>query len=335
MQMLKISQEQAKAIFKNLSLDYKLIAPVEKAGEGMFSDTNLVTYDEINSFEDIEFFKKTRYCAKSVLFPVRETMFKFLDSRIQEREEEILPSIIFLRACDINAISITDMHFLKDSRCQDNFYKRRREKARFFLLECNQPLENCFCVSMGTNRTDEYCVFMRETSDGYEIKVRDEDMEKYFNQGKPCGAVEPKFVEQDTNSINLPEKIPVSIFSHKIWKEYSDRCIACGRCNVSCPTCTCFTIQDVCFEDNEEVARRQRSWSSCQVKKFALLAGNHDFRAEKGDRLRYRVLHKIYDFKKRTGRNMCVGCGRCDDVCPEYISMFKAIEKINEISLGI
>ena len=68
------------------------------------------------------------------------------------------------------------------------------------------------------------------------------------------------------------------------------------------------------------------------MKNFGLLAGNHDFRIPKGDRMRYKVLHKIRDFRKRTGFNMCVGCGRCDDVCPDYISMFKCIEKINQIT---
>ena len=27
---------------------------------------------------------------------------------------------------------------------------------------------------------------------------------------------------------------------------------------------------------------------------------------------------------------MCVGCGRCTDVCPEYISMAAAINKLNK-----
>ena len=68
------------------------------------------------------------------------------------------------------------------------------------------------------------------------------------------------------------------------------------------------------------------------MKSFAILTGNHDFRIPKGDRMRYKVLHKIRDFRKIKGFNMCVGCGRCDDVCPDYISMFKCIEKINQIT---
>ena len=47
--------------------------------------------------------------------------------------------------------------------------------------------------------------------------------------------------------------------------------------------------------------------------------------------MRYKVLHKVSDFKKRFGFHMCVGCGRCDDVCPEYISMAKCVDVINKI----
>ncbi|HLD82625.1 MAG TPA: 4Fe-4S dicluster domain-containing protein [Candidatus Omnitrophota bacterium] len=43
------------------------------------------------------------------------------------------------------------------------------------------------------------------------------------------------------------------------------------------------------------------------------------------------MLHKIRDFNLKNGRQMCVGCGRCDDVCPEYISMFRSIDKICNI----
>ncbi|MBM4032211.1 MAG: hypothetical protein FJ291_10540 [Planctomycetes bacterium] len=48
--------------------------------------------------------------------------------------------------------------------------------------------------------------------------------------------------------------------------------------------------------------------------------------------MRYRVLHKVRDFAARAGRPMCVGCGRCDDVCPEYISLFRCVERINALA---
>ncbi|MCQ9206151.1 MAG: anaerobic sulfite reductase subunit AsrA [Omnitrophica bacterium] len=333
MKMLKITQEEAGSIFESLSQRYKIIAPVEKIGEGRFSNTSLLAYAEVKSFEEIEFFKKTERPAKEILFPVRQSLFEFKKKDIQELHEKIPPSIVFLRACDINAIGVTDAHFLNNEKFKDIYYKRRREAVKLFLMECKEPFGSCFCVSMGTNKTEDYSGFMRKLDDGYEIKVTDGELENYFSGGTPKD-VEPAFVEKDKNPITIPREIDVSLFKNELWKEYSQRCSACGRCNTSCPTCACFTIQDIFSQDSNDAGQRRRVWSSCQVKNFAVLAGNHDFRVPKGDRMRYKVLHKIRDFKKLTGFNMCVGCGRCDDVCPDYISISKCIEKINKITGG-
>ena len=46
--------------------------------------------------------------------------------------------------------------------------------------------------------------------------------------------------------------------------------------------------------------------------------------------MRFKVLHKIQDFKKRFGYQMCVGCGRCDRICPEYISFSACINKVDK-----
>jgi anaerobic sulfite reductase subunit A len=50
--------------------------------------------------------------------------------------------------------------------------------------------------------------------------------------------------------------------------------------------------------------------------------------------MRFKTFHKIYDFRKRFGYDMCVGCGRCDDVCPEYISFSECINRVSEALKG-
>lgn len=329
MKKLKIYSQGLGAIWSKLCQDYQIFAPVRKVNKGRFSDTDLVTYNFIQSFTEIEFSAKTYYSAKEVLFPVRQSLFEFKDGKSREAEENFPPTIVFLRACDIHAIGVMDKHFLKGSFA-DVYYKRRREKLTFFLMECALPFEDCFCVSLGANRSENYAVFLRPAADGWEVKIKDSQMEKYFTGGIEA-EIEPRFVEQDEHPVSIPQDLDASIFTHPMWQEYSRRCIGCGRCNSACPTCTCFTLQDILLENKRDSGSRTRIWSSCQVKKFSLLAGNHDFRLPFGDRMRYKVLHKISDFKKKTGVNMCVGCGRCDTACPEYISMFKSIEKINAV----
>ena len=326
--MIRFSYKEAMAVFDTLSRHYTIIAPVKNPGMGRFSDTGLLAYDEVNSFDEIEFFKKTYFSAKHALFPIRQTLFTFQNNRIEEADGEIRATIIFLRSCDIHAIQVTDAHFLKDG-FEDPYYKKKRQRVKIFLIECEKSLENCFCVSFGTNKTDNYSAFIRKIDDGYEVQIKDKELEIYFPDNIEV-VEDPHVVEQNARSVSMPEDADISIFEDDIWKEYTLRCIACGRCTISCPTCTCFSVQDILPEDGA-TGERKRIWSSCQVKNFSLLAGNHDFRVKEGDKLRYRVFHKIYDFRKRHGINMCVGCGRCDDVCPEYISMFKCIEKINHI----
>lgn len=330
---LKLGFKEAQSVFNRLSKHYRIVAPIEKEGQGRFSNISIVTYDEAQSFDQIEFYKQSYFCAKSVVFPIRETLFTADKGGLREQDLSMQPTIILLRSCDIHAMQVMGIHFLTDGKKQDCYYHRRRGKVKFFLMECPQPFENCYCVSLGTNKTDDYAVFMRRTEEGYEAEVKDAKLREFFPQSAD-DVPGPRFAETNLRALTIPQDIPLSVFEHDIWKEYSQRCIACGRCNTSCPTCTCFTVQDVLSEDSRSMERR-RIWSSCHVNKFSLLAGGHDFRIEHADRMRYRILHKISDFGKRNGRQMCVGCGRCDDVCPEYISMFKCIDKINKVLTDI
>ena len=128
--------------------------------------------------------------------------------------------------------------------------------------------------------------------------------------------------------VELPDDILCDITKSQIWDEYDSRCIICGRCNFVCPTCSCFTMQDIFYDENSSAGERRRVWASCQIDGYTDIAGGIAFRKSKSERMRFKVLHKLLDHRKRYGRNMCVGCGRCDDVCPEYISFITCIGKI-------
>ena len=120
----------------------------------------------------------------------------------------------------------------------------------------------------------------------------------------------------------------LEVMKSTMWNEYNERCIACGRCNFVCPTCTCFTMQDITYKDNKNAGERRRVWASCHVDGYTDMAGGHSFRKEKGQKMRFKTLHKVYDYKKKWGYHMCVGCGRCDDICPEYISFSTIVNKL-------
>ena len=90
-------------------------------------------------------------------------------------------------------------------------------------------------------------------------------------------------------------------------------------------------MQDIFYTDNGKAGERRRVWASCHVDGYTDMAGGHAFRNDKGQRMRFKVLHKVNDYKRRFGTHMCIGCGRCDDVCPEYISFANCINKLNTL----
>ena len=49
---------------------------------------------------------------------------------------------------------------------------------------------------------------------------------------------------------------------------------------------------------------------------YSDIAGGISFRKDQGERMRFKVLHKVYNYKNRFGYHMCVGCGVCVTKCP-------------------
>lgn len=315
-------------LFK-LMTSHKIFAPVNLKGKGAFSGSDLVTYAEINSIKDVVFNRKTSYSPKEVIFPPAETLFYFNEEEFKEPQFDNQKILVFARPCDINAFKRLDAIFLKNGSDEDYYYKRQRQKIKFILMECGEGFDNCFCVSMGTNKTNEYSILIRPAGDSVNCLVSDKELEPFFSNCSEAIEIEPQFTLQNKVSVNIPElQEGINILENPIWEQYNSRCIACGRCNLSCPTCSCFTMQDVFYRDNSHCGERRRVWASCMVDGFTEIAGGHNFRIKHGERMRFKVMHKFNDFKRRFGFHMCVGCGRCEDVCPEYISITRCINEL-------
>lgn len=315
-------------LFKRLADAYDIYAPVVKQGEGCFSDTDVIRYDRVHSFEEIEWERRSDYSFKEVLLPINETLFYFTESRMEESEPPKRPVIIFLRSCDLHALKRLDTIYLKNG-AEDFYYKRRRELVKFALMGCSETCGSGFCVSMGTNRADNYDFSLKLTEEAVLVDCRDESMRELF-AGYSAGEqdVKPDFVTENKEKVRLPQHLSNESFTDEIWKEYGSRCIGCGRCNFVCPTCTCYTMQDIFYQDNPKAGERRRVWASCQVDGYTDIAGGISFRKTQADRVRFKVMHKIHDYEKRFGYPMCVGCGRCDAVCPEYISYSNLVNRL-------
>lgn len=327
---LRLTKDNFDKMLNCLKDEYKIYAPKVMVGKGRFSDTNMTRYGEINSIDDIEFNEKSSFSYKEVLLPITQTLFFFTEDKFSEASVEEKKLLIFLRSCDMHSLRRIDDIYLRNG-FEDPYYKKLREKAKFIVMGCENSFENCFCVSMGTNKTDEYSAYIGLKDEEVVLDIKDKELKELFSEVQSSEEeVIPKFVEENETKVNIPDGMNLNLIKSKVWDEYSARCIACGRCNFVCPTCTCFTMQDIFYKDNENAGERRRVWASCQVDGYTDMAGGHSFRKSHGDRMRFKVMHKVYDYKKRWGYHMCVGCGRCDDICPEYISFSECVNKLED-----
>lgn len=322
----QLSKAEAVQMFRCWNENYDIFAPKLMEGEGCFSDTDIIRYGKVSSLDEIVWDKKSDYSFKEVLLAINETLFYFTEDQTTVPKGPKKDILIFLRSCDLYAVKRLDEIYLKNG-FEDFYYARVRERAKFVLMGCENTCESGFCVSMGTNQSENYDAYLKVGEDQVYVDLKSEELKAFVN-GREEKEVIPDYVTENKEKVTLPKHLSNESFNKEIWKEYGDRCIGCGRCNFVCPTCTCFTMQDIFYKDNPKAGERRRVWASCQVDGYTDMAGGHAYRKNQGERMRFKVMHKIYDYEKRFGYPMCVGCGRCDDVCPEYISYANCVNRL-------
>ncbi len=114
----------------------------------------------------------------------------------------------------------------------------------------------------------------------------------------------------------------------------SERCLSCRICAYVCPTCRCFDVRDesVPSDNGHDTYERIRCWDSCAGEAYRRIAGGHNPRAAKGDRLRNRFFCKFYYYPEQYGPTACTGCGRCVDSCPVNIDITEILSHLVEVT---
>jgi anaerobic sulfite reductase subunit A len=334
---LNLKPHEFSQVLTRLNAVWRVYGPKAEYRGGRFSDTDNIIYQRINNWNDIVWKEKSHMSPNTIITPITETLFYFDKETIQIADVDTTPMLIFCRACDINAMTRLDYMYLQNGENEDYSYKILRNKIHLVLIECEKSFDNCFCVSMGTNQSQNWSAAVRFSEEGATVCVKDPSLITFFaDVGAPCEYT-PSFVKRNREVVSTPDsvchdpqKIREIVSEHPLWQAYESRCISCGRCTTGCPTCTCYSMFDVAYEENQQRGERRRQWASCLVPGFSDMAGGHAFRPNAASRLRFRALHKVNDYKARArlGEHMCVGCGRCDDRCPQYIKFSLIINKM-------
>ncbi|GAW92998.1 4Fe-4S dicluster domain-containing protein [Calderihabitans maritimus] len=278
---------------------------------------------------------------KDLLFPQTEKMYSYhvkgMTAAVDEVATTAEPQIIFgIRPCDVKSLEMLDDVFLTKGYV-DEFYKSRRDNTLLVALGCRKPEPTCFCTSWGIDPAQAPGADVNAFDLGEELgfEARTEAGQKFLDAYtqffSEASSSAPK-AEECTLKVDpegITEKLQ-KMFEYSLWDELYHKCLGCGICTYVCPTCHCFDIQS---ENRGDQGFKFRCWDSCMFSEYTRMAGGHNPRPSKKERLRNRFLHKLQYFPERYNKFACVGCGRCLSKCPVNMDITRLIDRVKEVKL--
>ncbi|MGC8506525.1 MAG: 4Fe-4S dicluster domain-containing protein [Thermoplasmata archaeon] len=294
-----LNESEMETLFQRIHKDYETFGSVEESGE--------IVFDRIDSFSEISD-EKSSYAPKDFLIT--------RSANILEVPKPEKKAVFGIKSCDLRGFQIMDLQILG----KDLSYTTRRENTMFVNSVCTEMCHGGFCTAFGGPVLDKYDIQVMRSGDEYYVQAS-EKFRGYFRDFRPSD--DDPFTGYNDQFSQRHGKIEADGIENRIkwssslWTEYAKRCISCGACNYSCPTCYCVDIYD------DEDGRKQE-WDSCILEGFTRTsAGN--IRPDLSDRLRQRFFHKYKYYKLSRDEYLCTGCNRCVDDCPVDIDIKEVI----------
>lgn len=339
-----LSKKGIASFVTGLLKEFKVYGPVKKDGFPMYGEIS--SPDELNLLHT-----PTHLSPKQYLFPPKETLLKFRgtagygDEQSTEPVTEAHDQVLFgVHSCDIHAIRLLDRVFSYGT--PDANYLKRREKTIIIGVDC-LPDKYCFCKSVNTMKIDSgFDIFLHDIGSGFLVEIGSEKGKKLLlkhTKTRKAALREIAKIEEvlkkkaelfvtkiNAEASSLPLLYSGSHNSH-VWEKIGKICYGCGSCNNVCPTCYCFDVRDKVKANLTEGAR-YRVWDACLLEDFAKVAGGHNFRKTRAERLRHRFNRKFQYQVDRFGGLFCVGCGRCIRTCLVNINIVEVTNELIEES---
>ena len=318
--------------------EFKVYGPVEKDGFPMNGE--ITSPKELNLIHT-----PTHLSPKQYLFPQRETLLKFKngDNPSVEPVVEAQNQVLFgVHSCDIHAFRLLGRVFAHGT--PDVNYLKKREKTITIGVDC-MPDKYCFCKSVNTMTVDSgFDLFLHDIGAGFVIEVGTQTgkglLHKHTKtkkatqrQIKKIAELRNKKTEMFVTKLNAEASTLPLLYSGSynspVWEKIGKICYGCGSCNNVCPTCYCFDVRDE-IKANLTEGERYRVWDACTLEDFAKVAGGHNFRKNRAERLRHRFNRKFQYLADKFGGLFCVGCGRCIRTCLVNINIAEVTNELIE-----
>jgi sulfhydrogenase subunit beta (sulfur reductase) len=338
----KFKKEELRRLFGIMAAANKIVAPVEagRTRDGM----PVYSFKEVEHFEKVALsYTMTKLPAKRYFLPYREYLATFgIEGNDWQKNVDYnsdRPYIFFgLHACDINALNKLDK-VLMGGVYPMPYYAAKRKNMFIVGVDCT-PQPFCFCRSMGADTAlHGFDMFITDLGESYfaeilsdtaynflkNISTDEPTEEDHILYMKKVSERNSKFTcRVDTTDLT---KILDMEFQSDVWKQWGQRCLACGTCASVCPTCYCYGVEETVDMDLLG-AKKTKKLYSCNLIDFAEVAGGHNFRPERHVRLKYRYYHKHRGFVEAYEESLCVGCGRCGESCLAGIRVPEVIASV-------
>ena len=258
---------------------------------------------------------------KKMLLPPNDPLWTLTEDIYRSPAPPEPAALIGIPPCDLYGLTYLDLVF-----AEDPLYKRRREALLLVGAAC-APGPECFCPPR--REPPPFDLFLDDgriwcgspAGDGILASLAEE-------LGEPEELPLPEAV-LGGEGVRPPEDLE-QIFRASVhdplWREVGARCVSCGACSAVCPTCYCYDAVDEALPGGE--VTRIRQWDNCFFRNHALVAGGHNFRPTRAERLRFRFEHKLLGFGTLRGVSSCVGCGRCGRACPVDIDISEVLARL-------
>lgn len=331
MRICKFTQDQFESFVKNLIQSNPMVVAPQAKGE-RFAFGPLSRAGDLRLDYDVTMLPPKKY-----VLPQTEPLLTF---EVGGGAQSVMAGMemVLLGVHPYDLVAIRQMDELFSQGEYDTHYMDRRNKMTLVALDVVRPSENVFAASMGTATVkDGYDMLLTVLDDGAILAeaATDKGMALLKGTGQVAEATEQDLAQrkavQERNQKELnkhkleckPSYLPKLLenaYDHPVWEDQSRLCYSCGSCNLVCPTCYCFDVQDEVNWDLK-TGTRTRSWDGCVLENFATVAGDHNFRKQRADRFRHRLYRKgKYVPSKIGGQIACVGCGRCITACTAKIA---------------